>query len=310
MPTDPVLVATALDAAGVTAIQEAAAWAERRGAPLIVAHALPSRAAIMPLLPHLVNVIPSADLRGKAEAALEAHVAEALGNAGAAERVVVEGSAHAAILGLAEKTSPQLVVVSHSEKAAIERAVLGSTAEQVTRSAPCSVLVVRGRGGSGPIVAATDLSDAAFPAVQAAGAEASRREAELVVLHALDVAQPFTALVEPTATLDEATVTKLSEAANELLAAIVARFRSFREHRGRARTAGARHRRSGGRTWRIPHRGRDARPQRSPPHRVGVRCGRRRPQSDVQCARGSHRGVSETRSSRRADSCGQRPAPG
>jgi len=220
---DPIIVATALDAEGVTAIQEAAAWAERRGAPLVVAHALPSQAAIMPLLPHLVDVVPSPDLRDKAERALEEHVETALGDASAAERVVVEGSAHAAILELAERAKPQLVVVSHSEKAVIERAVLGSTAEQITRHAPCSVLVVRSAGATGPVLAATDLSDAAFPAVQMAGIEATRRDAELVVVHALDVAQPFTALFEPTATLDQATVKKLSEAADELLQAIVSR---------------------------------------------------------------------------------------
>lgn len=221
--SDPILVATALDAAGTAAVKEAALWAERLGAPLVVTHALPSRAGIMPLLPHLVDVVPSPDLRAKAEEALDRHVAEALGNVGAAERVVVEGSAHAAILSLAETTTPQLVVVAHNDKAALERAVLGSTAEQIIRHASCSVLVVRSVGDDGPVVAATDLSDAALPAVQAAGAEAARRGTELVLLHALDVAQPFTALFEPTATLDEATVDKLAAAADELLGATLSR---------------------------------------------------------------------------------------
>lgn len=221
--SDPILVATALDDAGATAVKEASRWAERLGAPLVVAHALPSRAGIMPLLPHLVDVVPSPDLRAKAEEALDRHVAETLGNAGAAERVVVEGSPHAAILALAEQVGPQLVAVGHSRKAALERAVLGSTAEQIARHASCSVLVVRAMSEDGPVLAATDLSDAALPAVEAAGAEAARREVELVALHALDVAQPFTALFEPTATLDEATVKKLSEAADEMLESILSR---------------------------------------------------------------------------------------
>ena len=221
--SDPILVATGLDAAGTTAVKEAARWAERRGAPLVVAHALPSRAGIMPLLPHLVEVVPSPDLRAKVEEALDEHVAAALGSAAAAERVVVEGTAHSAILELIDQVSPQLVAVGHSEKAAIERAVLGSTAEQIMRHAGCSVLVVRRVSGDGPIICATDLSDAALPAVDAAGAEASRRHAELVLVHALDVAQPFTALVEPTATLDEDTVKKLAAAAEELLEATLSR---------------------------------------------------------------------------------------
>ncbi|MEQ9324914.1 MAG: universal stress protein, partial [Polyangiaceae bacterium] len=109
------------------------------------------------------------------------------------------------------------------DRAVLERAVLGSAAEQITRHASCSVLVVRELDGDGPILAASDLSDAALPAVEAAGAEATRRAAELILVHALDVAQPFTALFEPTATLDEATVDKLVAAADELLQATLSR---------------------------------------------------------------------------------------
>lgn len=216
--TDPIIVATALDASGVIAVKEAVAWGKRCGAPVIVAHALPAQSGIMPLLPHLSTPLPSEELRGKAETALAEHVEEALGDADAVELALVEGSPHAAILELAGRLSPQLVVVSQSHKAALERYFLGSTAEQITRHAPCSVLIVKAeRAPTGCVVAATDLSDAAVPALEAGAAEAERRGVELVAVHALDVAQPLTALFEPTATLDEDTVKKLAAAAEEML---------------------------------------------------------------------------------------------
>jgi nucleotide-binding universal stress UspA family protein len=64
--------------------------------------------------------------------------------------------------------------------------VLGSVADRVVRYAHCSVLVARPPNAVGHVLAATDLSERALPAVEAAALEARRRGARLTVLHSLD----------------------------------------------------------------------------------------------------------------------------
>ena len=71
--------------------------------------------------------------------------------------------------------------------------ILGSTAEHVVRYANCPVLVAR-PSPEGKVLAATDFSDPALPAVAAGAAEARRRKADLTIIHAMDltpVMSPF-----------------------------------------------------------------------------------------------------------------------
>src|SRR5262249_51757286 len=100
---------------------------------------------------------------------------------------VAVGSADAAIVRHAESRGVNLLVVGATGRTGRPRLWLGSTAERVVRHAHGSVLVARHSPRSGCVLAATDLSDPALPGVQAAAEEAKRRNANLTVLHALDV---------------------------------------------------------------------------------------------------------------------------
>jgi universal stress protein A len=64
--------------------------------------------------------------------------------------------------------------------------ILGSSAEHVVRYANCPVLVAR-RSPAGKILAATDFSDPALPAVEAGATEARRRKTDLTIIHTIDL---------------------------------------------------------------------------------------------------------------------------
>ncbi|MGH9201280.1 MAG: universal stress protein [Vicinamibacterales bacterium] len=59
------------------------------------------------------------------------------------EAVAVSGSAATTLIGIAESSRAELVVVGTHGRSGLARLTLGSTAEAVVDSAPCSVLVVR-----------------------------------------------------------------------------------------------------------------------------------------------------------------------
>lgn len=84
----------------------------------------------------------------------------------------------------AKRRRSDLLVVSGdaSGKGARERIRL---AEALLIDPPCAVLVARSPSGRGPIVAATDLSAATFPAITAAADVSRRLGRPLVVAHAL-----------------------------------------------------------------------------------------------------------------------------
>ncbi len=65
--------------------------------------------------------------------------------------------------------------------------MFGGTAQKIVRYAHCPVLVARPRPGRGRVLAATDFSDAALPAIAAAAEEARRTGARLTAMHAVDV---------------------------------------------------------------------------------------------------------------------------
>jgi nucleotide-binding universal stress UspA family protein len=59
------------------------------------------------------------------------------------EAIVKAGAAAQTIVDLAASAPAELVVVGTHGRTGLSRLTLGSTAEAVTRAAPCSVLVVR-----------------------------------------------------------------------------------------------------------------------------------------------------------------------
>ena len=80
------------------------------------------------------------DLRAAAQARLEETLKQfaIVGRASA-----VSGPAAGTIIGVAESSGAELLVVGTHGRSGFARMALGSTAEAVIDSAPCSVLVVR-----------------------------------------------------------------------------------------------------------------------------------------------------------------------
>jgi nucleotide-binding universal stress UspA family protein len=95
------------------------------------------------------------------------------------------GSDYDQILRRAELWQAELICVGTHGRTGLKRMLLGSVADQVVRAAQCSVLVAR-PAREGAILAATDLTDPALPAIEAAAAEAKRTGRKLVVLHSME----------------------------------------------------------------------------------------------------------------------------
>lgn len=80
--------------------------------------------------------------QGKREAAADLERARARLHAKAVESIVVEGDPARSILEQARTIEADLIVMSTRGEGGIVRAVLGSVADEVVRSAPCPVLLV------------------------------------------------------------------------------------------------------------------------------------------------------------------------
>ena len=90
----------------------------------------------IPPVPHTVADELRADALTRLQACLRRFHAEG-------ERQVVDGLAAPAIVKVARELPAELVVVGTRGRTGLSRLTLGSVAEAVLSSAPCSVLVVR-----------------------------------------------------------------------------------------------------------------------------------------------------------------------
>lgn len=170
--SNSIVVGTDLSESANMAVQLAAEWAAREQKRLVVAHVASDTVFSRLEVPRVSEAL-SAQVKEVAPAALDFEI------------VLESGSAHSRLISLADARRADLLVVGASGAGSVERLFFGSTAEQIVRYAHCPVLVARSSPKNGPIVAATDLSDAAAPAVARAAAEARLRGSELVLLHSL-----------------------------------------------------------------------------------------------------------------------------
>ena len=93
---------------------------------------------------------------------------------------------------LARKKHANLIVLGTHGRRGLEKVVLGSTAEQVIRTAPCPVLTVgphlcreNPKASLGPIIVPLDLGERPHPAVRFAASLARANHARLVLLQAI-----------------------------------------------------------------------------------------------------------------------------
>lgn len=183
----PVLVATALDAAGDEAVRQAAELARLAGVSLVACHVLPEVYGIRPLFPQLreADRVVADATRARIAAVLEQRVRAHAGPAGAAAAFRVEaGTPHSEVLRAADECAAGLVVVGSGSHGA--GASLGGVAERIVRHAAVPVLVAR-PGTRGAVLAATDFSDPALPAIEAGRDEAKRRARPFAIVHAVEL---------------------------------------------------------------------------------------------------------------------------
>lgn len=183
----PVIAATAMDPGGRQVLAQAAHYARENAVGLVVVHVVPEIYGIRPLFPHLreADRQHAESVRRDVQAALEEQVARALDANGPPFTICVEGGTpHSEVLRLADERRAGLIVVgegSHQRGASP-----GGIAERIIRHAPCPVLVTRpGRGQV--VIAATDFSDPALPAIEAGMAEARSRGRRFVPIHSVEV---------------------------------------------------------------------------------------------------------------------------
>jgi nucleotide-binding universal stress UspA family protein len=173
----PVLVAADLSEGADEALRQADALARSLRVPLHVCHVMPELLRVRMLFPQL-QLQDAADLQAlerRANQMITVRVGVLTGRRPEEYSLeITSGSPHSGILETAERLRPGLLVVGP-----------GGVAERVARHAPCPVLVAR-PSPRGKVLGATDFSDPALPAVEAAVREAARRRTTPCLLHSID----------------------------------------------------------------------------------------------------------------------------
>jgi nucleotide-binding universal stress UspA family protein len=220
-----VLVGDDLSDGGAEALRQGHALAARYGAALHVCHAIPDPGPIEALLGTLdkKSAREMGRLQERSRLALTSRV-ERFAAPDDVQMTVHIGTAHSVVLKEAKRVDADWIVVGASGKNAAEVLLLGSSASQIVRHAPCTVVVARPMPQSDVVIAATDLSDPALLALERAIEESSKRGSKLVVTHALDLAHPLLSSIEPAVVLDEETAEVVRRSAHETLAGALARF--------------------------------------------------------------------------------------
>ena len=184
----PILAAIDLDDGSDDLLLQADALARSHNVRLSVCHVLPEIFAVQPLFPqlHLDDALKLSGLEAAVRDALLERIQAVTTRKSPQVGIAIEqGTVHAGILRAAERIGAGAVVVGGKvDPKGLH--ILGNAAEHVVRYAHCPVLVAR-PSPAGKVLAATDFSDPALPAVEAGAAEARRRKADLTILHVIDL---------------------------------------------------------------------------------------------------------------------------
>jgi nucleotide-binding universal stress UspA family protein len=193
-----ILVATDLSEAADEALRQAHELAMARNASFEVCHIVPNPMRANPLFPQRQGAQATAftDLMARAGDEVGARVATTTGREASAVTVLVDdGVPYARVVQLAEERHVDLLVVGSHGYTGLQQAMLGSVADKIVRYAHCAVLVARRPPeGARHVVAASDFSDPALPALSAGADEATRRGGALTMMHCLE---GETAIVDP-----------------------------------------------------------------------------------------------------------------
>lgn len=186
-----ILVATDFSDCAERAVRIAAAWAERQSAALEVVHVFDPPTRAIPGGGRWLTDDAEAAHRRELTERLEASVSSAMGRVTSVTTRLLEGRPHDAIVQHAAATKADLVVIGARGLGRVEVMLLGSVADRVLRSAPCSVLLIpedaQGQMIPRTIVAPTDFSRAAIVAVDRARSIARELGARLDIVHAWEL---------------------------------------------------------------------------------------------------------------------------
>ncbi len=182
--TGPVLAAIRLDETATEVLRQAVEIARHYKVKLYVCHILPDLMAVRPLFPQLQldDALQSAQFEAEARRLLAQRVGAFANLEGGDCEILLEyGTEHSAIIETARRVDAGMIVIGHGSQE--ER--LSGISERVVRYAHCPVMIAR-PSRNGCVLAATDFSDPATPAVEAAASEATRRRRDLSIIHAFD----------------------------------------------------------------------------------------------------------------------------
>jgi nucleotide-binding universal stress UspA family protein len=136
---------------------------------------------------HVEELTAGTELHQQAMQALVERTCKVTGRAASEfSAVLEEGTPYACIVGLAEQTGAELIVVGDRGASGLSRMLLGSVAERVVRYAHAPVLIARAGARTGKVLVATDLSDPSMPAIAAAAREARRNGVTVTAIHCVE----------------------------------------------------------------------------------------------------------------------------
>jgi nucleotide-binding universal stress UspA family protein len=172
------------------ALRRAHERAASTGAQLTVCHIVPNELRSNLLFPQISKLAAlkfPLEVKHIAEATV-ARVAEITGRTTEEFNLIIDdGTPSALILTNAEQWFADLIIVGSRGQTDAQDIRLGSVTESIIRHAHCPVLIVRPAQRTRRIIAGTDFSDPALPAVKASADEAERVHGELTVVHSLDL---------------------------------------------------------------------------------------------------------------------------
>lgn len=184
-----VLAVTDFSDAADVALQQASGYARMTGATFHVLHVVPDFVRANPLFPQGSerDIDTEVQLEKQALDDLATRVQEVTGRPSYEAEVAVRiGKVESAVVRYAEERDIDAIVVGATGRSGLARLLLGSTAERVVRYAHTSVLVARETPPASRVLVATDLSEAALPAIERAKQEAEWRGAKLELVHVID----------------------------------------------------------------------------------------------------------------------------
>ncbi len=176
-----ILAVTSLDAAGDLAVATAGALVRAEGGALAVTHAIPHLETVRPLFPQRLaeDALATAMAPVEARQQLRRRLDALIGPDADVEGFVHWGNAAELALRVAEYWRADLIVVGPAEAGVVD-------VIRIVRHADVPVLVARADPGPGPVVAGTDFSDPALPAVHAAIAAARRDGTRACIVHVIE----------------------------------------------------------------------------------------------------------------------------